>query len=81
MNSKFVIVTCAAAMSLAMALNGAWAADSSASAAQSAPPVQPAPPNIDPHAEELLTKMCGAVGSADAFSFHAGSLTRCWLAL
>ena len=71
MNSKFVIVACAAAMSLAMALNGAWAADPSASATQSAPPVQPAPPNIDPHAEELLTKMRGAVGSADAFSFHA----------
>jgi hypothetical protein len=72
MNSKFVIAACAAAMGIALGLNGALAADPSASATQAAPPAQPAPPpNIDPHADELLTKMCGAVGSADAFSFHA----------
>jgi hypothetical protein len=71
MNSKFVIAACAAAMGIALALNAASAADPSASATQAAPPAQAAPPNIDPHADELLTKMCGAVGSADAFSFHA----------
>ena len=28
-------------------------------------------PNIDPHADELLSKTCAALGAADAFSFHA----------
>ena len=72
MNLKFVVAACGTAIGIAMALSAALAADPAATATQVAPPVQAAPiPKIDPHAEELLTKTCGALGSADAFSFHA----------
>ncbi|WP_324094661.1 DUF2092 domain-containing protein [Candidatus Binatus sp.] len=73
MSFKFAAAACGAAMGIALALNAALAADPSASPTQAAPPVQaaPQPPRIDPHADDLLTKTCEALGSADALSFHA----------
>ena len=71
MSFKLAAAVCGAAMGIAVALNAALAADPSASPTQAAPPVQASPPKIDPHADELLTKTCEALGSADAFSFHA----------
>ena len=72
MSFKFGSAACGAVMGIALALNGALAADPAATATQSAPPVQAAPvPKIDPHANELRTKTCEALGAADAFSFHA----------
>ena len=71
MSFKFAAAACGAAMGIALALNAALAADPTASPAQVAPPVQASVPNIDPHADELLSKTCAALGTADAFSFHA----------
>ncbi len=71
MSYKLAAGACGAAMGIALALSSALAADPSASPTQIAPPVQAAAPTVDPHAEELLTKTCDALGSADAFSFHA----------
>ena len=72
MSFKLAVAACGAALGIALTLNGALAADPSASATQAAPVAQAAPlPSVDPHAEELLTKTCEAMGSADAFSFHA----------
>jgi hypothetical protein len=72
MSFKLAVAACGAAFGIALNLNGALAADPSASATQAAPVAQAAPmPSVDPHAEELLTKTCEAMGSADAFSFHA----------
>jgi hypothetical protein len=71
MSFKLVAAACGASMGIALALSAALAADPSASPAQAAP-VQAAPqPSIDPHADELLSKTCAALGGADAFSFHA----------
>jgi len=72
MSFKLAVAACGAALGIALTLNGALAADPSASATQAAPVAQAAPlPSVDPHAEELLAKTCEAMGSADAFSFHA----------
>ncbi len=71
MRFRFAVAACVISIGIALAWNAASAADPAATPTQVAPPVPPAPPNVDPHADELLTKMCGAVGSADAFSFHA----------
>src|SRR5208337_4102632 len=71
MSFKLAAAACGAAVGMALALNAALAADPAATATQAAAPVQSAPPKIDPHADELLTKTCDALGSADAFSFHA----------
>jgi hypothetical protein len=71
MSYKLAAGACGAAIGIALALNTALAADPSASPTQVAPPVQAAAPTVDPHAEELLTKTCDALGSADTFSFHA----------
>jgi hypothetical protein len=71
MSFKLAAAACGAAMAIALTLNAALAADPSASPTQVAPPVQAAVPSIDPHADELLSKTCAALGTADAFSFHA----------
>lgn len=71
MSFKLAAAACGAAMGIALALNAALAADPTASPAQVAPPTQASVPNIDPHADELLSKTCAALGTADAFSFHA----------
>jgi len=71
MSFKFGAGACGAAMGIALAFNAALAADPSALPTQVAPPVQAAVPKIDPRADELLNKTCEALGSADAFSFHA----------
>src|SRR5215469_9485864 len=72
MDSKSAAGCCAIAITIALGLNGALAAESSPVPAQTSPSAQAAPlPKIDPHAEELLTNACAALGSADAFSFHA----------
>jgi hypothetical protein len=72
MSFKFAAAACGAAMGITFALNAAIAADPAATSTQAAPPVQAAPlPKIDPQADELLSKTCGALGAADAFSFHA----------
>jgi hypothetical protein len=71
MSFKLAAAACGAAMGIALALNAALAADPAASPAQVAPPVQASVPNIDPHADELLSKTCAALGTADAFTFHA----------
>lgn len=68
---KLAAAACGAAMGIALALNAALAADPAASPAQVAPPVQASVPNIDSHADELLSKTCAVLGTADAFSFHA----------
>src|SRR5271163_5064741 len=71
MSIKLRAVAYGAAMVIALTLNVALAADPAASPAQVAPPVQAAVPSIDPHADELLSKTCAALGAADALSFHA----------
>jgi hypothetical protein len=71
MNFRLAAAACGAAMGIAIALNAALAADPSAPPTQAAPPSQAAVSSIDPHADELLTRTCEALGSADAFSFHA----------
>src|SRR5579862_2965246 len=71
MNFKLAAVACAAVMMTALTLTPAVAADPSASSTQVAPPAPAAVPSIDPHADELLSKTCAALGTADAFSFHA----------
>lgn len=72
MRFKLVVAVCGIATVIALPLNAAMAADPAAAPTQVAPPVQAAPqPRIDLHADELLTKTCDALGSADAFSFHA----------
>src|SRR5208282_992305 len=71
MSFKLAAAACGAAVGMALALNAALAADPAATATQAAAPVQSAPPQLDPHADELLAKTCDALGSADAFSFHA----------
>jgi len=71
MRFKLAAAACGAAMGIALAFHASVGADPSASTTQVAPPVQTLPPKIDPHADELLTKTCEALGSADAFSFHA----------
>ncbi len=72
MTFKLVAVACGAAMGVAFALNRSWAAEPAAGPTQVAPPVQAATlPNIVPAADNLLSKTCQVLGSADAFSFHA----------
>jgi len=71
MSFKLAAAACGAAMGIALALNAALAADPTASPTSVAPPLQASVPNIDPHADELLSKTCAALGTADAFSFHA----------
>lgn len=72
MNFKLAAAAGGAAIGIALALNVALAADPSAAPTPAAPPPQAAPmPKIDPQADELLGKTCAALGSADAFSFHA----------
>src|ERR1700689_5389530 len=70
MSFKLVATACAAAtIGIALTFTGVSAAGPSAMATQAAAPAQDAPPGIDPYL--LLTKTCGALGAADAFSFHA----------
>src|SRR5271167_815905 len=71
MSFKLAAAACGAAMGIALGLNPALAADPTASPSQVAPPVQATVPSIDPHADELLSKTCAALGAADALSFHA----------
>ena len=71
MNFKLAAAACGAVIVIALTANAALAADPSASSTQVAPPVQATVPSIDPHADELLSKTCAALGTADAFSFHA----------
>ena len=67
MSFKLAAAACGVAMGIALAVTGALAADPSAAATQGA--AAEAAPGIDPYL--LLTKTCSALGSADAFSFHA----------
>ncbi len=83
MRVKFAEAACGAAMGIAFALNAAFAADwsqlpavptpaATASPAQTAPSVQASPgPEIDPRADELLSRTCKVLGATSAFSFHA----------
>lgn len=71
MNFKLAVAACGTAMGVALAINAARAANSP-TPAQAAPPVHAAEvPKVDPRADQLLTRMCKVLGSADAFSFHA----------
>ena len=72
MNLKLATSTCMAAMGAALALTTVLAADAAPTDTQTAPPVHAAPlPKVDPLADQLLTKTCKVLGSADAFSFRA----------
>jgi len=72
MTLKLAAAACGFAMGVALALNVALAADPAATPTQVAPPVQAAPlPKVAPLADKLLTQTCQALGSAEAFSFHA----------
>jgi hypothetical protein len=72
MTVRLARAACGAAIGVAFTLNAASAADPATPAKQVAQPVQAAPaPKVAPLADELLTKTCAALGSADAFSFHA----------
>ena len=73
MTSKLFAAVCATVMGLALAIGVASAAGpSSAPTPAVAAPAQAASvPKIDPLADQLLTKTCAVLGSADAFSFHA----------
>ena len=70
MSFKLVATACAAAtIGIALTFTGVSAAGPSAMATQAAAPAQDAAPGIDPYL--LLTKTCGALGTADA---HRASL-------
>ena len=69
MSFKLATAACGAAIGIALAVTGVFAAGPSAAATQAATPAPDTAPGIDPYL--LLTKTCGALGSADAFSFHA----------
>jgi len=72
MKFKRRLIGCSVAIGIAVALNGALAAEPAASATQGTSSRPPTPaPKVDPQAADLLTKACNALGSADAFSFHA----------
>src|SRR5580692_1718523 len=74
MSFKLATAFCGAAIGVAVILGTALAADWTP-LPPVATPVQAAPtaaaPEIDPHADELLTRTCEVLGGADAFSFHA----------
>ena len=71
MGFKFAAAVGGAAIGVAFAINAVMAADS-ATPTPAAPPAQAAPiPKVDPLADKLLTATCDALGSADAYSFHA----------
>src|SRR5215470_9210791 len=76
MKFKSVAVASSTVLAMLVALNVSWAADSASTPpAKAAPPAQTVPPpKIDPRAEELLSRTCGALSSAKAFSFHAEAL-------
>jgi hypothetical protein len=72
MNFKSGLIACGAAIAVAFSLSGAFAAESSPTATQgAASSPSTSAPKIDPRAVELLTNACNALGSAEAFSFHA----------
>jgi len=72
MRFTLAAAACTVAIGIGLALNATSAADPPAPPTQVAPTVQASPlPQLDPHADELLAKTCEALGSADAFSFHA----------
>ena len=72
MNIKLTAAVLAVALAVAGGCSNALAADASTAAGSPSPSAQPAPPpKIDPHADELLSRTCAALGTADAFSFHA----------
>lgn len=82
MSFKFATAFCGAAIGVVVVLGAALAADWTplppvatpvpvSTPVQAAPAVTAAHPEIDPHADELLTRTCEVLGSADAFSFHA----------
>jgi hypothetical protein len=77
MNKRFISLRFAAAMAaLLLASNpGVFAQTAApASAASPASPQAPQaalPPNIDPRADQLLTRSCEDLGSSKAFTFHA----------
>ena len=69
MSFKLAAAACGVALGIALTVGGALAASPSPSATQAAAPADAAAPGVDPYL--LLTKTCGALGTADAFSFHA----------
>src|SRR5271163_3026948 len=69
MSFKLAAAACGAAIGIALTVTGVFAEGPSAMATQAAAPAPDAAPGIDPYL--LLTKTCGALGAADAFSFHA----------
>jgi hypothetical protein len=71
MNFKLAAAACGAAMGVTLAINAARAANSAAPAQAVSPVHAAAMPKVDPRADQLLTRMCKVLGSADAFSFHA----------
>jgi hypothetical protein len=73
MSVKFAFFVVAIVAIIALGSHSVSAADAAPAAAQAAgSPSAPATlPKIDPRADELLSKTCSALGSANAFSFHA----------
>jgi hypothetical protein len=72
MKFKLKLIASCAAVGIALALNGVRAGESTGSDAPVATSAMQAPaPKIGPRAIDLLTSACNALGSADAFSFHA----------
>ena len=71
MRFKSASVACGALLAMVLTWNAAWADPaSSPTRAESTTPPAP-PPTIDAHADELLSRTCAALGTADTFSFHA----------
>lgn len=72
MKFKSAAVACSALLAIFLSWNATWAAGPVSSPAQAESTTPPAPPpSIDPHADELLSRTCAALGTADALSFHA----------
>lgn len=72
MRFKIVTIASGAAIATILVLTAAWGAQPGSTAAQAATSTEPAAiPKIDPRADELLSKTCGALAAADSFSFHA----------
>jgi hypothetical protein len=72
MKIKLTSAVFAAALAVAGSWSLALAADTPGAASSPSASTQPAPPpKIDPRADELLSRTCAALGTADAFSFHA----------
>jgi hypothetical protein len=77
MNKRFVSLRFAAAVAAVLLASNPGVSAETAAPASAASPASPQaaqaalPPNIDPRADQLLSRSCDDLGSSKAFTFHA----------